>query len=211
MMKNTQPFVAIIIPTLGRSSLQRAIDSLNRQTDKDWTGLVMFDGIKSPKSPNKKIQFFDCEKQRGAGSVRNQLLELFYQSKIMSKWIAFLDDDDEFKNTYVEKLKTHSKKDVDVVLFSFLKGRTSVPSPKTTELIRHNVGISYAVRTTFLLKHTILFEEKRRMEDYEFIHECEKQGANVFITHDEQYIMNGISRWRKPDKEHCYQNNIKFM
>jgi len=210
-MKNTQAFVTVLIPTLGRSSLRRAIDSLNYQTDKDWTGLVMFDGIKSPKSLNKKIQFFDCEKQSGAGSVRNQLLELFYKTKvIIPEWIAFLDDDDEFKNTYVEKLKIYSRKKVDVILFSYQKKNNIIPRPKATKLTCNNIGISYAVKTTFLLKHKILFT-KYRAEDCTFLLECEKQGANVFITHDIQYMAPSTSHWHKPNKNHLYRNNIKFL
>jgi glycosyltransferase involved in cell wall biosynthesis len=207
-------FVTFLIPTLGRKSLSESIASLERQTDNDWTALAMFDGIDCPKNRRKsKVKFLQCEKQRGAGGVRNRMLTLLYDCVIpQTTWVAFLDDDDCLKETYVEKLRGHADKGDEIVLFTFRMGKSIIPRKGTTKIECYNVGISYAIRMDFLSEVRPLFHNNK-IEDFNFIHNCQKAGAKVFITHDEQYICpNSRSRWRKPPPDKQFNEfKIKLL
>jgi glycosyltransferase involved in cell wall biosynthesis len=46
------PLLTFIIPTIGRPTLKRTINSLQQLTNKNWNAIVIFDGI----SPNLQIK-----------------------------------------------------------------------------------------------------------------------------------------------------------
>jgi len=212
-MFELRPFVTFLIPTLGRKSLNRAITSLKLQTDSNWSAIVMFDGLSCPRSLSKKVRFLQYKKQRGAGGVRNRMLEILYKKEpLLPQWVAFLDDDDHLKETYVERLREYACKGDEVVLFSHRIKRGLIPRRGTTKIACMNVGISYAVRMDFLTRVQPLFREKKEMEDCHFVKACQNAGAKVFITHDEQYMCPGRrSRWRKPKPGEFYRNEIKLL
>ena len=47
--------VTFIIPTIGRDSLQMAINSLYQQTIWDWKAIIIFDGIEQPSGYTEPI------------------------------------------------------------------------------------------------------------------------------------------------------------
>lgn len=109
------PEASIIIPLYNRAEyLEKAVDSILRQTYQDFEIVIVDDGsvedvktaidlcvVKAP----EKIRYV-YQKNQGAGAARNTGVK-----EATGKYVAFLDADDEWLNTYLEKtigaLKNH--------------------------------------------------------------------------------------------------------
>jgi glycosyltransferase involved in cell wall biosynthesis len=191
-MIKPQRYVAFLIPTLGRPTLKRTIQSLRDQTDNDWMALVMFDGLERTPTDQRQIMYRCCSKQQGAGGVRNRMFELL--PELGTQWVGFLDDDDYVLRTYVEKLKEYGS-GYDAVVFSMNRRGKIIPRPNS-RIKPMNCGITYAIRTDFILKTGLKFVEKRQMEDIRFLQDCINQGAYINVPHDVQYIADGRGRWK---------------
>ena len=192
------PFASVIVPTLGRKSLEKSLLSLCGQTIENWSAFVMFDGL-SPVIPlrERRVTFLSCPKQPGAGGVRN--LAIAHAIKYRPKWISFLDDDDVWKPTYLEKLKGYGE-DYDVVIFSRRTlGNRIIPrkNSRLQDIRFGNVGITYSVRSSFLVNNSLKFDSRARGEDYWLLADCKSHGANIRVTNDIQYFCGGRSRWGK--------------
>jgi glycosyltransferase involved in cell wall biosynthesis len=96
------PLVSVVLPTYRRSSLlERAIDSVTRQTWTDWELLVIDDNGKG--SPDQvateafmqrfaddaRIRYLAHDRNRGGGAARNTGIRM-----VSGTYVAFLDDDD---------------------------------------------------------------------------------------------------------------------
>ncbi len=101
--------VSVIIPTYNRSDLlERALKSVINQTIKNIEILVVDDCstdntsklIKQYQNKDKRIKYLKNKKNEGGGGsvTRNQAIK-----KAQGKYIAFLDDDDEWLPTKLEK------------------------------------------------------------------------------------------------------------
>jgi glycosyltransferase involved in cell wall biosynthesis len=56
--------ITFIIPTIGRNTLEKAIQSIEKQTNNEWKIIVIFDGILSTlKNSNPKIRVLEIEKK----------------------------------------------------------------------------------------------------------------------------------------------------
>ena len=95
--------VSVIIPTYNRSSvLSRAIDSVLRQSFKDFELIVVDDG--STDNTKELIEKYSdqityiYQDNKGVSAARNKGLE-----HAKGEWIAFLDSDDEWKKKKLEK------------------------------------------------------------------------------------------------------------
>ena len=111
--------ITFIIPTVGRPTLKKAVESIENQTNDNWKAIVVFDGIEPTISiSNPKISVIKTEKagvgQNGAGNVRNYGMKF-----VDSEWIGFLDDDDTIAPDYVETFNNEltSFPFVDVIIF----------------------------------------------------------------------------------------------
>jgi glycosyltransferase involved in cell wall biosynthesis len=184
-------FVTFIIPSLGRSHLIKTLESLANQTDSEWECLIGFDGLYPTVSDSEKIKCVKFEKIGNAGKIRNKLIDI-----VTTPWIAFVDDDDLLKENYIEKLKfyCHEK---DVVHFSMLHSWCNkiIPSDKVNKLKNSQFGISFSVKTKFIKSNNIKFSESKA-EDIDFLLKCQSANANIFITHDVQYIVPKTSNWK---------------
>jgi hypothetical protein len=152
------PIVTFIIPTVGRTTLRRALDSLVAQTDPNWCAHVLGDGVapdigslNDPRVRTTKLPHYAHE-----APVRNAGILI-----AKTPWVAFLDDDDTLSPHYVEWM-WNEEVERDVIMFrqSFPKDDGSVAIfPKEEEVVWGNVGISYAVRTQlarrFLFKRSL--------------------------------------------------------
>lgn len=184
-------FITFIIPTIGRESIHRAVDSLHKQTDSDWSAIINFDGTNPNIDSTDKIQIIKSTKIGIAGKVRNAVFP-----KVESEWVGFLDDDDYLKETYVEKLKTYSC-ELDLVIFSMqwtFTGRI-IPRIGTQILECGDIGISFSVRNDFIQQNNIMFYDSV-LEDYDFLQKCIKNNARYKITHDVQYYVPQESKWK---------------
>jgi len=193
------PIITVIIPSVGRSSLKRALKSLVVQTNQIWIAKVGFDGLEESSEEcknitnditdeeRKVIQFLFLSKVGGGknhgGAVRNKLMET-----CSTPWICFLDDDDTFKSNYMEifqvELSNHPESDVIMFRMSYDKEEQKVLPPENLNQIKMNsVGISFAVRKEFLQKHGIQFINGS-VEDYIFLKSVEDKGGKIrFSNH----------------------------
>ena len=110
--------ITVIIPTYNRSQfLIRALQSLVEQTDSDFDVIVCDDGslenIESVTCKYAKIlrlRFLRNEKSRGPGYARNLGLEMS-----QTTWISFLDSDDWWFPSKIEKVKESLTNEVDII------------------------------------------------------------------------------------------------
>ncbi|MDD4353937.1 MAG: glycosyltransferase family 2 protein [Candidatus Nanoarchaeia archaeon] len=132
-MKNI--LISIIIPTYNRKDkIERAINSVLKQTYKNWELIIVDDGSTDGTQEsikrylkNKKIKYY-YKKNGGVSSARN-----FGMKKATGKYIAFLDSDDEF-----------------------LKNKLEV---QLNEMIENNVEFSICNSIEFTGKKKKIFEE----------------------------------------------------
>lgn len=99
--------VSIIIPTFNSEKfIAETMQSIQAQTYTNWEVIIVDDGssdktisvISEIALLDKRIQFFQLEKNSGAGITRNVAL-----SKAIGRYIAFLDSDDLWKPTKLDK------------------------------------------------------------------------------------------------------------
>lgn len=192
-------YVTFIIPSLGRSSLEKTIQSLIDLNDWNWRAIIFFDGVDP--IPIKCVDYLNdnhfivkkLEKIGHAGLIRNKAFPL-----VDTKWIAFLDDDDFLKETYIDKLKQYESKnpDLDVIIFTYkdITNGNTQPPPGTKDFKCCNVGISFAVKTDFVRKYNILFPPGG-IEDFAFLDACRNLGAKYLVTNDIQYYVGKRSAW----------------
>lgn len=102
---NAQPLVSTVVTTYNRPQLvQRAICSVTRQTYEPLEIIVVEDGSDSGvkswlEGKNlRKVRYVQHEENKGLAAARNTGLKL-----AQGEYIAYLDDDDEWKPTRIEK------------------------------------------------------------------------------------------------------------
>lgn len=93
-----EPLVSVVIPTCNRSLLvKRAVESALAQTIKKLEVIVVIDGpdegtrLVLSEIDSPQLRVIELPVSRGASEARNTGV-----SKALGKWIAFLDDDDEW-------------------------------------------------------------------------------------------------------------------
>ena len=97
------PFFSIVIPTYNRATcVRRAIDSVLRQTFKDYELIVVDDGSTDNTSEvvrgyGERIVYVP-QHNRGVSAARNAGI-----SRSVGDWVAFLDSDDEWLPGYLSK------------------------------------------------------------------------------------------------------------
>jgi glycosyltransferase involved in cell wall biosynthesis len=102
---NKQPLVSVIIPTHNRAEmLNRAVNSVLTQTMKDFELIVVSDGSTDntqevmEKIKDQRVCFLKRESEKGAAAARNTGIQAS-----RGKYVAFLDDDDEWLPTKLER------------------------------------------------------------------------------------------------------------
>ncbi len=184
--------IIFIIPTIGRDSLSKSIDSLiNLECNNTWKALIIFDGVKNniPNFTHKNIIFIEIEKcgnidlKNNAGLVRNYGLNYIINNNIKSKYIGFLDDDDTLHPNYINNLCNEEKNfEFDCIIFRMMfPNYKIVPHQLTNKIQRCNVGISFA------LKYDIIYNNKYRFinnafEDYIFLIILKKDKKKILLS-----------------------------
>lgn len=143
-----------IIPTIGRPTLQRALESVPFTAD---------------------YLYLKDDNGRGPAAIRNQLIQ-----SAQTKWVSMLDDDDTVTPDYVQRLEEELKNhpDADVIYFReyFLWGQVMPLHPHCGW---GNVGISFSVRRDLAIEMPFRDE---RYEDFEFIHRLERAGKKIVFS-----------------------------
>jgi len=186
--------ITVIIPSKGRESLNASLVSLKQQTNPMWRCIVSFDGITKdelphqPISDNRIIHYYNPAKIgdgfNGGGAVRNKAIDL-----ADTNWICFLDDDDSFQPNYMEAFYSELDKNpnMDVCIFKmrFTNG-VVLPPEGMKELTVGQVGISFAVKLSFLNAHGLRFTNGRT-EDFHLLKQLEKASANIHFSNHVVY------------------------
>ena len=184
--------IAVIIPSIGRPTLKRALESLLNQSDSDWTAYVGFDACTPPEPfSDNRINYSYLIKKTGGGHnhggmVRNHLINL-----TQADWVCFLDDDDSFRPEYINSLRSEisANPSADCIVFRMsynLKDRESDLLPTLQNIKNHSagicqVGISFAVKKSFLTDNGVFFINDG-CEDFRLLEKIKKHGGNVFLS-----------------------------
>lgn len=155
-----------IIPSVGRETLNRATESVEKTGAKYLVG-------------------FDDDNE-GPSVVRNRLIK-----QAETPWVSFLDDDDTVTPDYVERLTRELELSpyADVVIFKefFLNG-TVIPRKDEPFVKWGNVGIAFSVKRDVALKWPF---REIRYEDYEFLKKLEDEGYLIsfspYLTYKERH------------------------
>jgi glycosyltransferase involved in cell wall biosynthesis len=182
--------VTFIIPTVARETLNRTLHSLQAQTHQNWKAFVGFDGFSVfPEMDlivDDRIKYYLLEdklgnSKNGAGLVRNYLM-----NDATSDWVAFVDDDDTVKPSYVEWLTEEIDRYApDCVVFrmtwSDQHNNQVLPAPGYYDIVHCSVGISFAVRIDFVRTHAAWFEQ-HSSEDFSFLEQLKNLGAKIIVS-----------------------------
>lgn len=183
--------VTVITPSIGRTTLKEALESLQNQSNPKWLSLVGFDGVNPPQPvQDNRITYVYLTKVGGGfnhgGRVRNKLIPL-----VVTDWLCFLDDDDSFRPHYVDALAAEltANPDADCIIFRMSyddKDSKVLPPSHLKNIQACLVGISCAVRKEFLVKNGIEFKNGP-MEDYYFLKKIEDNRGKIVFSKEITY------------------------
>ena len=175
--------ITFIIPTIGRSTLLKTIESLKNQTNNLWKAIIIFDGIDSTIENNDdRITILKSEKlginTNKAANVRNYGIKF-----ATTEWVAFLDDDDSISNDYIDKFLNEITlfNQVEILVFRMLNNDGRIlPELDSSKLEFHHVGISFAVKKS-LFDSGLIFHPSH-CEDFIYLYNCVKNGCKLIIS-----------------------------
>lgn len=177
--------ITFIIPSCGRSTLSRSLDSLIAQETPNWRAIVVFDGPDGSMAAGRKdrrITYKYTGKQLGeknhAGAVRNMGLD-----HVETKWVGFLDDDDTVTADYVSALVNEvGHEEVDAVVFRMRREDGSVvPPTQAIDFSKNEVGISFALRMEYVNQNNVRFVPGPT-EDFDLLRKLRTAGAKVVLS-----------------------------
>jgi glycosyltransferase involved in cell wall biosynthesis len=182
MDNTTDVKITFIIPTIGRPTLVNTVACLLNQTNPNWKAIIIFDGIEPTISEvDERIQIIKSPKlgtgHNSAGHVRN-----FGILEATTEWVAFVDDDDGIKSSYVQVfLNEISSYDTDVIMFRMLGSDGEIlPYVNTDTFYCGLVGISFAVKKSIFEAGHIF--EPSTLEDYEFLNKLRQNNYKMMIS-----------------------------
>lgn len=180
-----KPLITFVIPSIGRKTLKRTINSLKNINNKNWNAIIVFDGIEpniNIKDIDERIKVIKSDKKLGegvnsAGRVRNKAFEY-----VKTKWVGFVDDDDTLNATYVDDFLNHLETDptLDVIIFRMIyKDGQILPPLDENEFIMNKVGISFCMRTLDANKYKFI---PSPVEDFELLDTLRNNNKNIIIS-----------------------------
>ena len=138
--------IDFIIPTLFRDTLKKSKKSIIDENLGSENTNIFINGSGSSAGENRNF---------GLQRVKN------------SDWIVFLDDDDYLVQGFSKQLDSN----FDIVVLRMLQENKYIPSKesKVSDLVLGNVGINFAIKTSFYLKNKIFFDHEGLGEDFRFL------------------------------------------
>jgi len=161
--------VVTIIPTIGRNTLEKAVQSAIRNNDKyDYYDEETYIPI--------------IENNGTAGQNRNNGIK---KAKVINpEWITFLDDDDYYEEDWGLKLDD----DYDIVVLRMKQGEAIIPD-ETDELRFANVGINFALNMNRIKWEDLPeFDSNGEGEDWRFLEKLLQKYNKVKITKNIYYV-----------------------
>lgn len=174
--------VTYIIPTVNRKSIVKSISSILSQDP--LARIIIQQGGTAGENRNKGIL---------SEIIANNVLGDH------SEWISFLDDDDFYREGYLDELDSS----YDVVVFRMLQNGVIIP--KGNLLYAGNVGINFAIKTSFLssimivdevLDSNYLFDSLGHAEDWRFLEKILTHSPNIKITDNIYYECSQVNHLR---------------
>lgn len=177
------PFISVVIPTSAHRTnfLKRAVDSVLRQTFSSYEIVIVFDGDQNAMADfishysEKHIETFYLPPDGSALFVCEKRNYGVKKSHENSKWIIFLDDDDEFYPDFFAEIKKVADQKLDVgVVSSWVEFRMhdgTFIKNKEIDLSRYwdtPVGNMWALKKEIFTKDKIFFDSKTVFEDLDF-------------------------------------------
>ena len=148
--------VSVVIPTIGRPTLERAVESVINQTFCNWELIIVNDNKNNPVElnvDNPQIKFFENEKTSGANGARNTGIK-----KSTGEYIAFLDDDDKWHKYKLEQQIKMMESNGNILSYTginIIEGknipryvyRSKFISPKLTLFFHNYIGTTSTIVT----------------------------------------------------------------
>ena len=173
------PKVSVIIPTYNRAdAIGQAIKSVLNQTYRNFE-IVIIDDSSDDETENvvksfndERIKYIHNKAKTNLPTARNQGVR---ESNLDSKYIAFLDDDDEylplFLETTVKKLEEKNNL-MAVATYAELRSQAGnvirISRCNCNEFWRVSMGSGCVIRKEIFNKKHIWFDEKMLFEDLDF-------------------------------------------
>ena len=186
--------ITFIIPSIGRDTLSRTLDSLLAQTIPNWNAIVVFDGIQpSIESPDPRIQLMTTPKKGNAGFVRNEGIKV-----ATTEWIGFVDDDDTLTPNYIECFN-REKQNADAIIFRMRTPDVKIfPPPGDTDFKLGEVGISFCYKRTIALNRKLMFDNVEGLipglcEDWGLLDRLRSTGVPIKISTETLYIVDNYN------------------
>jgi hypothetical protein len=187
--KNCKSLITFVIPSVNRSSLNRAILSLKNQVLNNWSAIIVFDGCEPNDNEllsDSRILYISINKlgklnklngHSSAGFVRNIGMSL-----VTTPYTGFLDDDDILLPEYTQKLVEELTLNPDASLISFrmVNKNGIIPSHSTQDIIAGQIGISFCYKTE-LFRKGFKFRQSQ-IEDFEFANDINKAKMKIVLS-----------------------------
>jgi len=179
-------FVTFIIPSLGRSTLTRALKSLHAQTVDRWKAIVCFEtGVAPTIESEGKVSVYASGYEKNA-RVNSGVTRNYAITKADTEWLAFIDDDDAATTDYVECLEEEIRNNpgVAVVVFRMVypnKRYLPVAGFDMAQLRQGHIGVSFAVRRELCDKYKFV---SGRRADFKLLKALKEGGGHKFVVSD---------------------------
>jgi glycosyltransferase involved in cell wall biosynthesis len=180
--------ITFIIPTIGRPTLLRTVQSIQHQTLGLWKAVIVFDGmIPTINLDDERIQIISvpkCGLVNYAGQVRNEGIKL-----ATTPWIGFVDDDDILSPDYIQHLQHHIKQqDPEVVIFRMYGYDKVYPPHGAIDFYKNQVGISFCLQRDLCTRDGVWFV-LGPTEDFDMLDQLRNLQKRIFISpHITYYI-----------------------
>jgi glycosyltransferase involved in cell wall biosynthesis len=200
--------INFIIPSIGRTTLKRTLESLINQSNPNWECWVGFDGLaeeevdKNILVNDDRIHYLYIKDKLGtffynsgvnhntgnAGLVRNYIISNIDNNY---EWVGFVDDDDSLKSYYIEKLVEEiNRTSFDCCIFRMNANGNIIPPLGMNKVIQNFVGISFCVKKKFLENKQIQFINSPS-EDYTMLESINNAGGEIYLSEYVTYNVLG--------------------
>ena len=221
---NNIPFFSIIIPVFNmEKTLERCVDSVLKQSCKDWEIILVNDGsidksgvISKSFSENHENIHYYFQENKGVSSARNLGIE-----KSNAEWMIFLDADDYWDDNYLQKIFECTKSNCDIVITGITKilenrNKIKILSDKIGFFsiddllvdfmsVQLNSGVygfvsNKIIKTSIVKKNQLKFNNRIKLcEDLDFFTRYFLNCNTVFITTESGNFYNYIDKKNEVD------------
>ena len=175
-----ESIITFVIPTIGRTTLSRTINSLKQLNNKNWKAIVVFDGIEpNIVKDDDRITIIRLDKKEGkdknsAGNVRNKAYEY-----VDTEWIGFVDDDDTLNPQYIDYLlNLHDELDVLIFRMVYEDGKV-LPKHGDRDFKESEVGISFCLRRELAIENPFV---PSKIEDFVLLDKLRSKHKKIMIS-----------------------------